>query len=184
MVLHRRIVRHDVTMFEEPIVGEVTSIVTPEDYVPAESSEDTSANFLTLPAPWEFVITPFAEDPGVWSAHFVCPRCLDVGSMSGHEVTLQGKDVEVSKGTSEPLEMFAGELDTLRVADNPSVTVEPSIGCRGCGFHCYLRDGEFEVLSDWGGDDGQGEQAFDHSVEQLRKWRPDVHDKLVELTED
>lgn len=170
----------------DPADVRIETVVEPSDINP----EDRSGSGLLLVAPWEFVLTGVHGKEEARSAHWCCPRCLDTGFL-GHEVELKGHGRKFTCRSDEDrderdyLQIPDADLDRLKEADDLQVTVNPSIGCRCCGFHCYLEGNTYRVLSDWNGaDDGRDPAAtFTNRLQKLNEHRPDAYQRLAELVE-
>lgn len=172
--------------YPDPNDIRIERVVRPGDVNP----DDRSGSGVMVLAPWEFGLISVRGLEERYSAHWVCPRCLDTGFL-GHQIDLQAGG-ESFRCTSDehsedrdyihiPDTMIAAVLD----ADSVDLTVNPSIGCTTCGFHCYLEDSEYRVLSDWQGaeSDRDAEQIYSNRLKKLHEHRPDVYNRLAELVE-
>jgi hypothetical protein len=170
----------------DPAAVQIESVVRPGDVNP----EDRSGSGLLVVAPWEFALVGVSGHDEAYTAHWVCPRCLDTGFL-GHQVELETPNAHVSCASDENrddrdyLHIPDELLDGILAAEAVDLTVNPSIGCRCCGFHCYLEESEYRVLSDWNGaDDGRDPSAtFTNRIQKLKNHREDAYQRLAELVE-
>lgn len=145
---------------------------------------------LLLPAPWELMLMRVADEQDRYRVYWCCPRCLDVGSL-GHQVEIEAAGMRFTcesdqhRDERDYLAILPEELVDLKEATDIQVTVNPSIGCRCCGFHCYLEESEYRVLSDWdGADEGRDPSAvFTNRIQHLHEHRPDAYQRVAELVE-
>lgn len=164
----------------DPMNIQIERLVTNSDI----STEAYSG--LMLLAPWEILVIEKSNQLDRYGVHWCCPRCLDVGSLNGHALDLKAPGVQATTGEDSPIHISPRKLDLLQQADSGEFAVEvnPSIGCRGCGFHCYLEGSTYRVLSDWEGDDGRKPSAvFTNRLQKLHEHRPDAYQRLAELVE-
>jgi len=68
----------------DPADVKIESVIQPGDVNP----EDRSGSGLLVVAPWEFALVGVSGHDAAYSAHWVCPRCLDTGFL-GHQVELE-----------------------------------------------------------------------------------------------
>jgi len=170
----------------DPADVRIERLVEPSDINP----EDRSGTGLLVMAPWEFMLMGVAGRKDAYSAHWCCPRCLDPGSL-GHETTIKGHGMQVhcrsdeNRDERDYLQITDEHLGLLKKAGDLQVTVNPSIGCRCCGFHCYLEENAYQVLSDWTGADEERDPAavFTNRIQKLNEHRPGAFQRLSEFVE-
>lgn len=168
----------------DPADVQIERVVRPGDVNP----EDRSGSGLLVLAPWEFALVGVSSLDEAYTAHWVCPRCLDVGFL-GHQIELETQNAHVRCESDENredrdyLHIPDELLDGILEADSVDLTVDPSIGCRCCGFHCYLEGSTYRVLSDWNGADESRDPAavFTNRIQKLHEHRPDAYDRLADL---
>ena len=170
----------------EPTTIQIERLVERNDILPEGVGVGKG---LLLPAPWELMLMQVADEQDRYRVYWCCPRCLDVGSL-GHQVEIEAAGMQFTCRSDEDrderdyLAILPEELVELKEATDIQVTVNPSIGCRCCGFHCYLEQSEYRVLSDWDGDDGRDPSAvFTNRIQHLHEHRPDAYDRLATLVE-
>jgi len=166
---------------ESEQIRKIERLVTPED-LPDE------APAITMVAPWEMMLTPVRGREDEYSPHWCCPRCLSVGGL-GHAVTIEGHGLKASKGDDRNVEgeysrdyihISPEHLGLLSTAGDLQVTVNPSIGCTTCGFHCFL-EGSYRVVSDYDADGGMDpEQVIITQMGRMQEHRPEAFQRLLE----
>jgi len=184
----------DETIKEEIVIESLINQNKIHNTVPVIDAEtrERVGKYTNIPiaVPWQFMLRKIGADfyNGDWMPKFCCPRCLSYFPLPhGCEISGNGKtistDLDRDKKVNDAEYFYVDDstIESILEAESPSVTINPSIGCPVCGFHCHLEDNEFRISSDWSGASDNGERAYNKRMMYIRETREEEYQRMLSL---